>query len=269
MARTVEDAAILLEAIAGYDRLDPTSVERPPVRYTAALKQPVAGFRLGRPEGYFDDLDPQVAEAVEAAMAVLSGMTRGARAIRLPAAEDYGARGAISAEAYAFQEPYLKRQPDDYLPVIRKRFEAMGRWSASEYIQAREALERLRRSMDATFADVDLIVAPSEKGLAPPLAAMIERSLGGGQSLPGAMTTNLAPFDIYGLPAISIPCGFSRDGLPVGLMIAGPRFAEDKVLALAAAYEAATNWSRRRPPLAPDTPVPPVGGYAWRPAPRG
>ena len=270
IARTVEDVALLLDQLVGYDRLDPASVAGPPTRYALAMRRPVSALRLGLPAGYFDNLDPEVADAVGRAVALLATMTRGTRTVRLPSTSAFGAFGPLGAELYAYHQPFLKADPDDYQPPIRKRIQATDRWSAADYIRTRDDLVRLRHTIDEAFVDVDLVVTPTERGLPPLLNDMIARTVNPPPPPPGGAaggTSNIAPFDAFGIPTISIPCGFSKAGLPIGLMIAGPRFSEARVLALAAAYEKATAWGRRRPPLTPDMPVPTVGGYDWKPAP--
>ncbi|HWG78001.1 MAG TPA: amidase [Steroidobacteraceae bacterium] len=271
LTRTVEDAAIMLDHLAGYDRLDPVSVEQPAPNYAAAVTHPVSEFRLGLPDGYFDNLDPEVAEAINRAIALLKTMTKGAKPTQLPSTKEFSAGGALGAETYAIHETFLKTNPDGYSPVIRARLEAEAGIRAADYIRTRRALERLRRTIDETlFTDVDLLVLPTERGLPPLLNEMIHRSMHptpGLTGLAGTGTANLSPFDAFGIPAISVPCGLSQGGLPIGLQIVGPRFSEAKVLALAAAYERASHWTSRRPPLTAGTPVPEVTGYAWHSAP--
>ena len=261
MTRTVTDAALLLNQIAGYDPLDFTSGEHPREDYVAALRQPVAGLRLGLPASFFDQLDPEVAAAVAEALGVLRRMTRGTKEVELPATAATGMDGGgvgIGAEFYAFQEEYFRKNPGGYMPPERRRIEA---WAsahggyASDYARGLWALQRLRRTIDQTFADVDLLVLPTQRIL-PPTNADYLRDVYDATPRPAPVTSNCPPFNIYGIPALSLTCGFSRNGLPIGLMIAGPRFAEGRVLALARAYEQATPWRLRRPPLAPATPVP-------------
>jgi aspartyl-tRNA(Asn)/glutamyl-tRNA(Gln) amidotransferase subunit A len=241
-------------------------VEQPTPNYAAAITRPVSEFRLGLPDGYFDNLDPEVADAIDHAIALLKTMTKGAKPVQLPSATDFSAGGALGAETYAIHETFLKTNPDGYSPVIRARLEAEGKIRAADYIRARRGLERLRRTIDETFTDVDLLVLPTERGLPPLLNEMIQRSMHPTPALAGLAgtgTANLSPFDAFGIPAISVPCGLSKAGLPIGLQIVGPHFSEGKVLALAAAYERASDWTSRRPPLTPDTPVPEVTGYVW------
>jgi aspartyl-tRNA(Asn)/glutamyl-tRNA(Gln) amidotransferase subunit A len=124
-----------------------------------------------------------------------------------------------------------------------------------DYIRAKWELETLRRTVDDAFTDFDLVVLPTQRIVAPTLAELITRAHDA-KPVDPLVTSNCQPFDVFGIPAISIPCGFSKSGLPIGLMIAGPRFCEGKVLALANAFERATQWHSRKPPLTPETPVP-------------
>ena len=128
---------------------------------------------------------------------------------------------------------------------------------AADYIRAKWELETVRRQVDDAFKDFDLIVVPTQKILPPLLDELIKRAHQTEPSNP-RVVSNCSPFNVMGLPAVSIPCGFSKSGLPIGLMIAGPTFSEGKVLAVAQAYEKATQWHLRKPPLMPNTPVPPV-----------
>ncbi len=125
---------------------------------------------------------------------------------------------------------------------------------ASDYIRARWKLDLLRRTIDDAFAEFDLVVLPTRRRTPRTIDAAIKREESDKPRNPEL--ENTGEFNVYGIPAISVPCGFTSSGLPVGLMIAGPRFSEGRVLALANAYERATEWHKRRPPLRPDTPVP-------------
>jgi len=256
LTRTVEDAALLLNQIAGYDELDITSVEHPREDYVAAMRQPVAGFRFGTPADYYDHLDPDVASAVAAALGVLRGMTAGSREMALPPVAPTGMAGGgpgWGAEIYAYQEEFFRTQKSDYMLPDRRQLEGYAAnrgGNAADYVRDLWALQKLRRTVDGAFAEVDLVVVPTQRIPAPLLADFARGIYDPGPKDPHN-TSNSGPFNAYGIPAVSVPCGFSRAGLPIGLTIAGPHFAEGKVLALARAYEAATGWNTRRPPLAP------------------
>ena len=259
MTRTVEDAAVMLNALAGYDKLDITSVEHVREDYVAGMKQPVAGFKLGLPVGYFDYVDPEVKAAVEAAVEVLNKLTTGSVEMSLPRAVR---PLAGAAETLAWHEDYLKVSANLYMIPERRRLEALAKdngGTAVDYVKGMWENQLLRRTVDDSFtkAGVDLVVMPTQRILPPLLDDLIKRAYDT-KPLDPYVSSNCSPFNVFGLPAISIPCGFSKSGLPIGLQIAGPRFSEAKILALAAAYEKATGWGKRKPPLTPETPKPPV-----------
>ena len=253
LVRTVEDAAILLNVLAGYDKLDIASVEHPREDYTVAMKQPVSGLRLGIPRApYFDLLDADVAKAVDEAIAVLVKMTAGAKDVSLPPVRDIN----LGGEVYAYHEDFFTHGAGRYQIPTRRALQNGGNAKAAEYIRGRWKLELLRRTIDDAFAGFDAVVLPTRRRTPRKIDAAIKREESDKPRNPEL--ENTGQFNVYGIPAISVPCGFTSAGLPVGLMIAGPRFSEGRVLALAAAYERATSWHTRKPPLEPGTPVPPL-----------
>ncbi len=262
MTRTVKDTAMMLNVMAGYDQYDITSVDHEKEDYVAQLSQPVSGFKLGLPVGYFDDLDPEVAKAVEKAIALLSTMTKGAEEMSLPAVSHLGSLGTLG-ETYAWHEPYFKNAANKYMLAERRRLQAAADAppKAVDYIRAKWEVETVRRHVDDAFKNIDLVVTPTQRILPPTLNELVGRANEGKSGSP-RVTSNCQPFNVMGLPSISIPCGFSKSGLPIGLMITGPHFSEGKVLALAHAYEQATQWHKELPPLSPDTAVPAVTPYS-------
>ncbi len=260
MTRTVEDAAIMLNVLAGYDKLDITSVERPKEDYVAGMKQvDVKGLKIGLPAGYYDFLEPEVARNFWAAVEVIKGLTAGTKKMALPPAVR---PLAGSAETLAWHEDYFKVSPNSYQLPQRRRLQGLAEnqgGTAVDYVKGMWENQLVRRTVDDAFtaAGVDLVIVPTHRILPPKLDDLITSRYETKPRDP-RVTSNCSPFNIFGLPAISIPCGFSEDGLPVGLMIAGPHWSESTVLALAAAYEAATEWHKMEPPLTPDTPKPPV-----------
>jgi aspartyl-tRNA(Asn)/glutamyl-tRNA(Gln) amidotransferase subunit A len=251
IVRTVEDAALMLNALAGYDKLDIASVEHPKEDYAAAMKQPVSGLRLGIPRApFFDLLDADVAKAVEDAIGVLAKMTKNVKDVTLPPVREI----VLAGETNAYHEEFFSNTPERYQIPTRRNLQNNANRKASDYVRARWKLELLRRTIDDSFADIDLVVLPTRRRIPRKIDAAIRRERTDKPLSPEL--ENTGQFNAYGIPAVSVPCGFTPAGLPVGLMIAGPRFSEARVLALANAYERATEWHTRKPPLTPDTPVP-------------
>jgi aspartyl-tRNA(Asn)/glutamyl-tRNA(Gln) amidotransferase subunit A len=245
MCRSVAETALLLSAIAGYDPQESGSVNAPIINYAAALGTKTSALRVGISREMFSEIaDPEIKAAVNEAVSVLRSMTASVRDIELPSIPEGTWVKVALAEAYVFHAPLLARAAERYNPIIRKRAELGSTISAKDYIEARRDVERLRRVIGDAFSGVDLIVAPT--AYVPPVT--IEQSLREEQSARPPLTPAPA-FNIYGLPTVSVPCGFISSGLPIGLQISGPRLGEAKVLALAYAYEQATDWHRRRPVL--------------------
>jgi aspartyl-tRNA(Asn)/glutamyl-tRNA(Gln) amidotransferase subunit A len=244
MARTVEDAALLLQAIAGYDAADGTSEDQPVPDFVAGMVAPVAGLRIGVPRAhFFDNLEPEVAAAVEAALGVLRKLTASTREVTLPPVTSLFGLGM--AEAYAYHQRWLTRAGILYQPNVRKNLESGAKILASDYVAARQEVQRAVRGIRVVFRDVDVLVTPTLKFPARTIAEVFARAQSERPVPPEP--SNTGPFNLYGMPTISIPCGFTTLGLPIGLQIAGPHLQEGRVLALARAYEQATPWHTRRP----------------------
>jgi aspartyl-tRNA(Asn)/glutamyl-tRNA(Gln) amidotransferase subunit A len=270
ITRTVEDAAIMLNTMAGYDRLDITSANHPKEDYVAGMKQPVSGFRLGIPRGpFYDHLDADTARAMDEALAVLAKLTKSSKECSLPSIDGYtwGSLNSIGWEIYEYHEQLFDANPGRYSLALQVQLQGLkdqmnarpASARVSEYIRHRAEMEYIRRTVDDSFGDCDLVVLPTLRIIPQKLSYVIEQEENTKPHSPGVMDLdNCTAFNIYGLPAISVPCGFSASGLPIGLMIAGPHFSESKIFALAQAYEQETKWYLKRPPLTPDTPVPPI-----------
>lgn len=254
MARSVEDVAILLNHMTGYDNLDITSVRHDSEDYVAAMSQPISGMRVGMPIGCYDRLDPEVQSAVMSAIDVIRKLVKEVKEVSLPSPGEAAVIGPYS-EAYAWHKETFDATPQKYMLHTRQTIEANSKMDAATYIRAHWQLELLRRTVDQAFTDFDLVVLPTMNILPPKLQDMLDEDAHPAPHDPRSYG-NASLFNLYGTPAISVPCGFSNTGLPIGLCISGPHFSEGKILALACAYESATEWHKRRPPLTPDTPVP-------------
>jgi aspartyl-tRNA(Asn)/glutamyl-tRNA(Gln) amidotransferase subunit A len=251
IARTVEDTAMVLAVIAGYDRLDVQSIDEPTADYMKGIGAPVSQFRLGIPPQFYDGLQEDVARAMEQAIALLKKMTKGAKEVEMPSILDTGANseGALYREILGSE--FLVAEPS----AGTGGGPPAGR--AIDYIHQWRNLRLVRRMVDQEAfkkQNVDLLITPTIREL----PWTIEEELG---RVADAHPRNPKPgntrsLDDYGLPTITVPCGFSSAGLPIGLQISGPRLAEVNVLALAHAYQKATDWHTRKPPLKPDAKVP-------------
>lgn len=246
VARTVDDVALVLGVIAGYDPLDPASVDAPVPDYVAEMRTPVSTLRVGLPRvPYYDKLDADVEAAFHRALDVIGRLVASTRDVVLPPVLRVGS--VIAEEMAAYHAQWFGKAAHLYQIPTRRRLKEWSALPATDYILARREIDRLRRGAPGIFRAVDLLVTPTVK--MPPRT--IEESVTRAQSetpLPPDLGATLA-FNLLGLPAISVPCGFTPAGLPVGLQIVGPPFGEGRVLALAEAYEQATEWHRRRPRL--------------------
>jgi Asp-tRNA(Asn)/Glu-tRNA(Gln) amidotransferase A subunit family amidase len=241
MARTVRDTALVLDAIAGFDAGDITSRPFPESNYAATLEDDTRSLRLGIVrQFFFDDLEPEVAAAVNNALQVLETLTAGLSDASMPIDTD---RSVQSAEDYAYHAQFLAEHAGLYQPETLRRLKRGESITARGYILKRNELEHLRRAAADLFSDYDLLVTPTSPAVAPTLAEL--------QANPEdlrrrelVLLRNTRPFNVLGLPAISVPCGFTRAGLPIGLQIAGALGDDGRVLQLAHAYEQATEWHK-------------------------
>ena len=252
MVRTVEDAALTMNVIAGHDPRDHATSEAPVPDYTTALTGDIRGLRIGVVKEYFEtEIDPSVAELTQQAIAVLGELGAEIVDVSLPLYE-YAqpiSNAILSAEATAAHRDVLLSDGDKMYPQVRERLEEGLFISAAEYLRAQQARQVFCQQVAGLLESVDLLAGPVEPVTAPKiLERRIEIS---GQALPAVpmLTKYTRVYNITGSPAISVPCGFGPDGLPVGLHLAGRNFDESTVLRAAYAYQQATDWHTRRPPI--------------------
>jgi aspartyl-tRNA(Asn)/glutamyl-tRNA(Gln) amidotransferase subunit A len=242
LVSTVADAAILLQAIAGYDPADDRSADVPGMDFVGGLNEGTKQLRLGVPRAYFfDDLDAEVTSAMEHALRGIQTFVAEIKEVQLDVPTD---RTLQAAESYRIHAENVARNPELYQPETLRRIRTGEHVSAAEYAGHRRELEEARKSIGAVFTDVDALVAPTTPIPAPEIAELRADP----EALRPAelkLLRNTRPFNVWGLPAISVPCGFTESGLPIGLQIAGPHWREDLVLRLAHLYEQATAWHRR------------------------
>jgi aspartyl-tRNA(Asn)/glutamyl-tRNA(Gln) amidotransferase subunit A len=247
LTRTVDDCALMMNVIAGYDPLDSHSVNVPVPDYTTGLEHGLDGLRLGIVRDYFyDGVTPDYLDAVNAATSILA--TLGASIVELTIPELALVGGVfintVVTDASAYHRTLLRKDPDGYHRRTRVMLEAGELIFGSDYVTAQRARRVLRDAVKGVFAEhrLDGLLAPSSTATARPIAGLstdlFER----------ANRHGLA--NLLGLPALSVPCGFSADGLPFGFQVYGRPFDEPTVLRVGAGYQGATEWHRRVPPTA-------------------
>ena len=242
MTRTVEDCALMLGVVAGHDPRDPTSSTAPVPDYAAHLKEGVRGVRIGvlRPR-FFQGLSQEVAEAVELALGVFIELGATLEDIDFERATKARAvyQPIVLSEATAYHLPWMQTRSDGYGPNCRDRLEQGLAIPASAYIQAQQERRLLTRDVLALLERVDVLLSAGAAQTPPKLDDE------GGSAPTGYNNV----FNITGVPAVSVPCGFSEGNLPMSFQIIGRPFDEAMVLRVAYAYEQATPWSQRHPEL--------------------
>ena len=252
LARTAEDAALALNALAGYDPRDRASVESPTQDYTQDLDMGVKGLRIGVPREYvWDMVDGEIRGAFDEAMAVLESLGAEVEEVSIPGLELINPAGSVvqTSEAATIHRSRLLAYGDRYDPVIRRRFESGLFIPAEAYLTAQRVRARCRQSILDTLESVDLLATPTTS-IAAPLIEQ-ERIAVNGQdvSTREAVLRITRIFSAAGLPAVSAPCGFTVERLPIGLQLVGKPLADAQVLQAAHAYQTATAWHTARPDL--------------------
>jgi aspartyl-tRNA(Asn)/glutamyl-tRNA(Gln) amidotransferase subunit A len=248
MTWTVEDTAYMLQALAGYDPKDPTTSRAPVPDYSLSLREDIHGLTIGVPRHFFfatsPDINPEVVSTVEQALQALQGLGANIQEVTIPSLEYVRAANSVImlSEAYAFHEKNLKSRPEEYGEMVRARFRIGGLLSASDYVQAQRVRKVAIREFAQVLQGVDVLVTPT---MTQPAAAF--EGFDGTSTVRGPSFT--APFNLTGLPAISVPCGFTEAGLPVGMQIAGKPFDEPGIMRAAYTYQQQAGWFRQRPPI--------------------
>ena len=248
MAKTVEDCAILLRVLAAYDANDSYSVEVPVPDYPSLLRRPVRGLRLGTPPAsILAEFHPDTQAAFREAVRVLEGLGARAQEVTLPPSFELAGEAQTIVricDAAAYHRQYLRTQADQYGPddpslpqvsQVRTTVEAGSLLTAAQYLKAQRFRRVFIQECLAMYSGFGFFLSPTMPAPAGETA--------------NSRITFRAEYDLNGFPAISVPCGFSTSppGLPIGLQISALPFRDAEVLALAHAYESATDWHRRRP----------------------
>ena len=249
MTRTTQDCALMMNTLVGSDLRDPASSNEPVPDFTVGLNEGVAGLKIGVPQDYFFDdfVDAEIKKSVRTAISLLSDS--GAEIVELPMPWVSQGRainlGVILPEAVSIHEKMLAEHAELYTPAVRSRIQSGFNVSAIDYVRAKRAREWFNRQIANSMRQVDVLVTPTVPIATPTIEECMPSrgNPGGGSELP--MFTGV--FDVTGQPSHSIPCGFTSNEMPVGMMITGHPFDESTVLRVGYAYEHLTDWHQRQP----------------------
>ena len=248
MAWTVEDCALLLQAMAGHDATDPASADRPVPDFSADLNKGVKGLRIGVVHNFHETdnkVNSSVQEGIDGAVAVFKAQGAEIRPVVLPPLQDYQACGFIIlvVEAFSLHEPWMRTRFNDYGELLRDRMVFGALVAGTDYFQALRKRRELCVATAKAMADVDVLLTAGAATEAPRIDGVPKW---GSFEKPGFTMA----FNVTGLPAISVCSGFGAGGLPVSIQLAAKPFAEQTLFRIAQAYEQATEWRKRRPALA-------------------
>ena len=253
LTRTVRDAALALECLAGYDPRDPGSADEPVGDYTGGLEAGVRGLRIGVPRNYFfEHVDEEVEARVRAALDALAGAGAALVEVEIPFAAQIMAVefGLCLPEASAYHREMLRERADLYQEDVRTFLQAGELVPATDYITALRVRQKIKQAWAALFAGIDVLIGPA---VAAPATRRDQDSVkwpdGTVEPVTPVFVRLSAPANVTGLPSVALPCGFTDDRLPVALQVIGRPFDEATILRVARTYEALSDWTRQAPPL--------------------
>ena len=251
-AHTVEDAALVYQAMAGHDARDETTVARPVALPVFAEDPRLEGRKIGLPRNfYYENLDPAVDQAVNKALVVLGELGAELTPIDVPDMEEFNSVGELilAAEATSVHSNRLQERREDFGDDVRALLEQGETVLATEYLEAQKRRRELVRDFNRLFGEVDVIAVPTAPIAAPRIGAGTVSAGALSVEVRQAVTRLVRAVNLGGWPTLSVPCGFTPDGLPIGLQLMGNRFEEEGLLEVGHAYQQVTEWRRRQPPL--------------------
>jgi aspartyl-tRNA(Asn)/glutamyl-tRNA(Gln) amidotransferase subunit A len=255
MTRGVYDAAVMLGAMAGPDRNDHTSAPQAVPDFAADIGRDLKGIRVGVPDSFFfDDLDPEIDAALQAAIKQMEALGAVVLPVHLPASAYAGSASWTIAysESFVFHQSWFRSRAHDYTPAFYYKIAAAGLTSAVERLVAQQVRQLVTREFAAALHEVDVIVTPAS------------RTLASGPARGGDTGNVLRPVSLTGYPALCVPIGFAQDATPLGMQLVGRPWEEALLFRTGAAYERATGWNRRRPAPFPSEIPPPYGDLSAR-----
>jgi aspartyl-tRNA(Asn)/glutamyl-tRNA(Gln) amidotransferase subunit A len=246
LALSVYDAALMLQVLSDYDSPNPCAGKAVPSLISAFDELP-ANLRIGIPRAvFFDDLDPEVADGIEKAIQIFADLHAEIHDLSLDVPTD---RTLVSAEAYAYHKSVVERSPELYQPATLARIQSGADITAEEALRASRELQASRHDIQEIFDKVDVLLTPTV-AIPPPAIADLRARPDDLRAREIMMLRNTRPFNVWGIPTISVPCGFTKSGLPIGLQLAAAPWRGIVLLQAAHAYEQATAWHKQRPEMA-------------------
>jgi aspartyl-tRNA(Asn)/glutamyl-tRNA(Gln) amidotransferase subunit A len=243
ITNSVYDAALMLQVLSDYDSPNPCA-DKPAPSLVSAFDDPPKKLRIGVPRAFFfDDLHPEIANAVEKAIQIFAGLPAEIRDIKLEVPTD---RTLANAEAYAYHKEFVDRSPELYQPATLARIQSGANISAPDALRASRDLQASRHAIQEIFHEVDVLLTPTVP-IPQSLIADLREHPDNLRSQELFMLRNTRPFNVWGIPTISLPCGFTKEGLPIGLQLASAPWHGIVLLQAANAYEQATGWHKQRP----------------------
>ena len=258
MARRVSDCAYVMNALAGFDPHDPASADEPVEDYTLALNRGLEGLQIGVPSDYFfeESVDPEIKAAVYTAIELM--MSNGVEAIEIPMPWAQVGRsinmGIVMPESVAVHKQNISNHPETYTDEIRARLQSAMTIAAVDYVQAQRARRWFIEKMNHAMRHVDVIITPTVPEQTPTIEEADTRPGENVAQKGGDLPNFTGVFNTTGQPSMSVPCGFTKNGMPIGLMITGHHFDEATVLRVGNAYESLAPWHTYRPTLSPSDP---------------
>ena len=246
IARKVEDAALMLQVMGGYDELDPSTVKTLPGDYSSHLRDTMKERKIALAVGdYIEESDPEILEAVRKAAEILKEQGASIKEVNMDFLREAAVANALmtQADGAAFHRDRMKEHPDWFGADVRLRLETGAAFTSSEYILARRTQSEIRRKCELLFDEYDALLLPTTPIPAPVLEGedALERAR--------QLTRFTAPFNLTGMPALSIPCGFTKDSLPIGLQIVSRAWNEAGVLRTGYAFQESTEWHMQSPEI--------------------
>ena len=252
MTRSTRDAAIVMNALVGHDPRDPSSSQTPARDYVKGIDEGITGLRIGIPEDFFYDvIDSEVSAAICQAAGVLSELGAVVEGCSIPALDHcLGISSAILVtEAAETLFAHIRDRPDEIGADVRARLYLGAMTPAVDYIKAQRARAAYNEQLDSAMQTYDLLLAPTAAIGAPRIDQEFVEVGGRQENALSLMSRLTRAFNLTGQPTVSVPCGFTSDGMPIGMQLAGRKWKDAVVLRAAHAYEAATEWHSRRPPI--------------------